>query len=154
MIECLLTPLELEQIAWVAGKRQLLNRAGRDAHGFTGDPIEIHMQGAAAEFAVAKTFNVFWNAVVEWGQVKTLSGDVGNLQVRSTPYWDGKLILHETDPDDAGFMLVVGKPPLLGVVGWCYGRDGKQTQFWRTDVREPCFMVPQAHLKPTKQRAE
>jgi hypothetical protein len=114
-------------------------------HGYTGDGWGVNINGAAAEMAVARYFDRFWSPLA-LGDLSAQPGDVGPYQVRSTTRTMGSLILHEDDPDDARFYLVITEPPLCRIVGWISGRDGKQARWWREDVREPAYFVPQSAL--------
>jgi len=43
---------------------------------------------------------------------------------------------------------VVGRMPVLRIVGWVIARDGQQRRYWRTDIRHPAYLVPQRDLEP------
>lgn len=125
----------------VGVERQLraLRFARRDRHGYDGDGWTIHLHGAASELCVA------WLLNQPWGDTPELDydGDVGpGVQVRWTPLQHGGLLVHPSDPDDHAFVLVRGRLHAFDVVGWAYGREAKQPQFWRTDIREPAFIMP------------
>lgn len=108
----------------------------------------VDIEGAAAEMAVAKSFNLFWTPVVR--EPKELDGDVGfglqALQVRSTPRDNGRLILHDRDADDAVFVLVTGRLPEFHIRGWTTGREGKQARFQHPGDGRPAYFVPQESL--------
>lgn len=104
-----------------------------------------HITGAIAELAVAKAFNLYPSL---GAKPDTVEGDAGRFQVRSTTRLSGSLILQTYDGDDECFVLVVGRPPCLDIVGWIRGGDGKRPEWWRTDVRYPAYFVPQAALRP------
>ncbi len=109
----------------------------------------VDIEGAAAEMAVAKAYNLFWTPVVQ--RPEELPGDVGRgmhaLQVRSTPREHGRLILHERDKDDAIFVLVTGRIPAFTIRGWIQGKDGKCDRFLHPGDGRPAFFVPQEHLR-------
>lgn len=156
MIEVTLTEHEIHQVALAGVMRNIVSLTAADAHRFNGTPYErwgLHIEGAAAEFVVAKKRSRFWNAVVAAEGFRGLPGDVGEMQVRSTWRRDGCLLLHESDPDDATFMLVTGALPTFRIVGWMLGRDGKKSEFWRSDTGRPAFFVPQRVLTPVGREA-
>ena len=105
---------------------------------------QYNCDGAMAEMAVAKHFGVFYDGA--YGNFK--AKDVGELQVRSTSLKRGSLLLHDSDLDDDRFILVLTfEAPVLYLCGWCYGREGKQEQYWRTDTKRPAYFYPQNFLR-------
>lgn len=119
------TELTLAVMAGVM--RQVINlKLGRtDYYGAEReDPWSKHIRGACGEKAAAKFYNLYWPGV---GQLR--AKDVGPLQVRTTE--PGKrLILHKTDDDDDRFVLVCGEGARWEVMGWCFGHEGKRTEYW------------------------
>lgn len=118
------------------------------------DGQDVHMQGCLGELAVAKALGLPWDGKffndAEW-QAWRLSGhDVSGLEVRSTRWRSGRLILHRDDNDDLPFILVrAGENAMFEIVGWYWARDGKREEWWQ-DVRRnrPCFYVPNHLLRP------
>lgn len=148
-VEVTLTWFEMFQAATVGAMRQIeaLKRNRTDRHGYKGDGWSIHINGAAAELAVAKASGRFWHALHH--APAELPGDVGRLQVRwrSKPLWD--LIVHDDDPDDAYFVLVVGDVPKLSIVGFIRGAEAKQKSYYQDPAGgRPAYFVPQAELAP------
>lgn len=143
----ILTWFEMFVCAQIGCMRQIeaLKLGRPDRHGYNGDGWNVHIHGALAECAVAKAQGRYWEPLAR--RPHELAGDVADLQVRSTQHRDGSLILHPDDPDDARFWLVItSSAPRFNVVGSIDGAAGKLKQYWRTDVREPAFFVPQAAL--------
>lgn len=101
--------------------------------------------GAVGEYAMAKWLGIDWNP---GDDLDSDTGDVAGHQVRATTHEAGCLILHPTDADDHDFTLALVGDVTVTLAGWCFGRDGKRSGWWRTDVRHPCFMVPQHALRP------
>lgn len=103
-------------------------------------------ESCCAEFAVAKLLNQYPSAIS-----KVAAPDVGvNVQVRHTDRDDGHLLVHTADQGDNPehiFVLVVGHAPQMDVRGWRYAHECQLPEYWRTDVRSPVFMVPQATLR-------
>lgn len=151
MIPVDLTLQELILAAHVGIRREVSARAvGRqNAHGFNGDTADgwsMHVEGAAAECALAKHLGGYWPMTV--GRLD-LEGDVGEgIHVRSSRRRDACLILHPDDADEGVFWLVVGQAPHFVVVGSAVGVEGKIERFWREDTGRPAFFVPQAELLP------
>ena len=113
-------------------------------------PYAQHIDGACCEAALAKLRGAEWVGVVD--DLRILRGDVGHLQVRGTKWLTGGLMLHDTDPDDAPFVLVVMLQPFYWryrLVGWAYGREGKEARWWNTvKLPRPAYLVPQEFLCP------
>lgn len=158
-----LTYFELWQAVQVGAMRNLqARRRGRpDTYGKDVTHMEggwgIHIEGAAAEMAVAKMLNVYHDGV--WAEIDRMRSDVGGLdrgarvQVRSTMREDGCLILHPEDNDRDIFYLVVGVAPRFRVAGALLAFNGKKERFWRTNTGRPAFFVPQSELGPPFERA-
>lgn len=103
-----------------------------------------NIEGAAGELAVAKYFGCRWDG--NFGNFK--AADVHNIEVRTTAWPNGKLIVHPSDPDDRRFILATGIAPRFTLVGWMTGRQAKQKRWWGELTKgRPAFNVPQAELK-------
>lgn len=151
-----LTWFEFFQAANVGVMRNMQARRLKrpDNHGKDIRDIEggwgPHIEGACAECLVAKTLNIYWEAV--WREIDKSRGDVGDYQVRSTIRENGCLLLHPENPDEAEYILVVGLAPKQRIVGKIRGSEGKKDEYWRTDTGRPAFFVPQAKLTPLPER--
>src|SRR5262245_14237971 len=148
VVESTLDWYELLQAAIVGSQRQVkrLREGMHDAHGYNGDGWSIHIEGAAAEMAYAKATNRYWSVPVA-DDFRSVPGDVGTVQIRSTPRPNGCLILHPGDRDDAPFVLAIGRAPAFDFVGWGYAGDLKRREYWREDTGRPAFFVPQDALR-------
>ena len=147
MIEVNLTLAEMSIAAQVGVRRNLeaINKNLRGKHGFDGSAWTVHIEGAAGEMAVAKTFGIYWD-----GSVNTFKngGDVQSYQVRtrSNIKWD--LIVRDDDRDDDTFILVVGQAPRFFIVGSIVGRDAKKNEFLQSYGNRPeAWFVPQSSLR-------
>ena len=139
-----LTPAEYVHAAHAGFMRQASNTCkGRiDAYGYSGIGYDLHIQGAIAEFVVAKAMRLFWTGLSAVG-----ASDVAGLQVRSSANHNYRLIVHPGDPDDAPFVLVTGNSLEYVVRGWIYGSEAKQQQYWQEPVKgRPAYFVPQSDL--------
>jgi hypothetical protein len=144
-----LTAEEVELVTWVGSRRQTfaLRQNLQHAHRFNGDGYSVHIRGAATEYVVARFTGEYWPAYV--GDPRKAPPDVGaDIEVRGTPHRDGCLIVHPGDPDASRFYLVTGTLLDLVIVGWLPGGAAKRREWWRRDVREPAFFVPQSALLP------
>lgn len=106
-----------------------------------------HIEGAAAELAVAKLYSVYWD-----GSVSTFKkADLGvRVQVRSTQLGDGKLIVRDKDPDDDIYILVTGRVPTFHIRGGIPGDHAKIQKyiFNPSGVKsgKPAYFVPPKDL--------
>jgi hypothetical protein len=108
------------------------------------------IESCGAEAAVAKYFGLYWDAVAS-GKLSALNGDVQGLEVRSTSHPNGRLILHNTDKDESPYILVRGEIPEFQIIGWMYGKDGKQMEFWEGRTGRPAFFIPENKLRPIEE---
>lgn len=123
------------------------NVKANDRYGYGGNTAEgdkIAIAGALGEKAVAVALNVPWGGAL--GDFK--AKDVGGYQVRSTPYPNGHLLLHDEDGDNDIFILVTGKDGSYILQGWTIGRHGKLDKYLRKNIKRPCYFVPQMQLYP------
>jgi hypothetical protein len=143
-----LSPHELFQAAQVGVTRRIdnLRRTGiNEPHGTPDEAWYADITGACGELVVAKFIDRFWSG--QLGNYK--ARDAGPVQVRTTRYSDGHLLLYDTDVDDHPFVLVYGEAPEFTMAGWCYAREGKHTMYARlTPHGKPAYWVPQSALHP------
>ena len=106
---------------------------------------DYHVLGTLGEMAAAKALNLYWPAATR----PDYEGDLGEgVHIRTAHRPGQSLILHDRDPDDGLFFLVVLVSfPLFRVVGGLIGAEGKQDRYWReSGVRHPAFFVPESAL--------
>ena len=70
-----------------------------------------------------------------------------SLEVRTTEYPNGCLLLHDTSPNDSVYVLVVVSDLNAKICGWIEAKHGKQQKFWK-DGDPGCYYVPQSELNP------
>ena len=70
-----------------------------------------------------------------------------SLEVRTTEYANGCLLLHKSSPDDAIYVLVIVNDLSARVCGWIKADDGKRPEYWR-EGDPGCYFVPQSRLNP------
>lgn len=148
----ILTDEELEIAADVA---RLRNGSQRQSDRHDGKVMASSMaadlMGAEGELAVSKALGIPWDGkwlpVSIWDSWKIDGHDVGGLEVRTTNYQTGRLILQKRDKDYSPYLLVISSRPSFRLAGWVLGHEGKQDRYWATHVPRPCFMVPQNELK-------
>lgn len=135
--------------AGIARCANALERRRVGAHGFdrNHERWQIDVEGLLAEAAAAKALGLPYTPVV--GDLDTSLGDIGpGLQVRSTRYASGNLLVHDSDDDEHRFILVTGIYGVYDIRGWIYAREGKHKQLWKVNGGRGAYWVPQVRLRP------
>jgi hypothetical protein len=126
-------------------KNGVVDKAAAYSPGWSED-----LEGACAEFALAKHLNIHWD-----GSINTFKSrpDVGSLEVRVTSYPNGRLIVRPRDADDATYVLLIGICPTYRLMGCIRGFDAKRNE-WLTAPdnkgRPEAYFVPQNALSPIR----
>jgi hypothetical protein len=105
-----------------------------------------HINGAAAEIAVAKVMNRYWHASVAVFHDLADVGECIQVRWRSKDHYD--LIVRDNDQDDHYFFLVTGDMELEMIVrGYILGEKAKREQWIREHGNfAPSYFVPQVAL--------
>ena len=146
---CRLSQSELGLCSYVGTyrRRMAIHRKRSEPAGSVADPWGVDIEGACAEYVVARVKGVFWNALSD-GDISALP-DAGDLQIRHTPRLDGCLILRPKDSTEATFILVVGVAPEFRIVGQIRGSEARRDEFWQAPNNRPgAWFVPQSALSP------
>jgi len=102
-----------------------------------------NIEGALAELAYAKMAGRYYNFSVN---TFTSAPDVGNVDIRYSANDTAHLIVYDIDNDDSPYALIIGEAPTYRFAGWILGRDAKQPDYWRGDVKTPSYWIPQTGL--------
>jgi len=121
------------------------------------ESARINRAGALAELCVAEYFGVADHWVEVTDDYHGLKGDVvPGLEVRSTRWPHGGVLLHPKDDDDRLYVSVrtheANTHQRVQIVGWVSGRVGKQEKWW--DDPQPgrfCYVVPADALRPVQE---
>ena len=156
-IEIVLTNSELFSAASVGVLRRLQSIS-------KGYDKNVHAQisnwatdidGAAAEMAVSRVLGRYWSC-----HANNLHGDdvMGGIQVRSTTWPSGKLILRKRDQQHAKdtFVLVITTPPVFKIVGAIRGSAAMVPEYFQpaNDKGGEGWWVPQDRLERFPKGAE
>jgi hypothetical protein len=125
---------------------QLKHNAARDLHATDMGPWETDFQAAAAEMAVARYLNTYWDG----GLNSFKAADVaGNIQVRWSPRYNACLIIRPNDRPDHNYVLVTGSIPVFSICGWVSGESARSlVQPSTKGGGPPAWFVPQDKLRP------
>lgn len=148
-----LSPHEIRLAAFTGCERHLASRE-QDLYdkAVIIDKWDADIESAAAEMAVHKALDSFWN-----GRLNSFKGpDLGkNIQIRSTKYSNGHLILRPMDNPDHLYILVTGQIPVFTVVGRIQGREAMVDTYamqWGNGDR--AWKIPQDALKPITEESK
>jgi hypothetical protein len=107
-----------------------------------GSEWQTMIEGCLTEKAVAKFLKLHWGGC---GQINDV--DVDNVEVRSTPYEKGHLIIHKSDASDRKFYFVTGIDGNYTIRGWIWGHEAKDEKYWgELQPNRPAYNVPQEKL--------
>ncbi len=141
-----LTEQEMLEAGLIGLQRTIKSRVqclDRAKHGLVPNEWEIDILGAMAERALAKALDVYPGLGVNTFHAP----DVGDLQVRSTLYATGKLILRPGDAPGT-YVLVITQPPKFKIAGiYQFTGKGDPADWAAPDQKRPgCWAVPQDRL--------
>ena len=149
-MEIRLLPDELF-LASAVGCRRRIDSILRDAASQLPDRERIQwttdIDGACAELAACKALGWYWVALAG----RQAIGDIGQgVQVRSTRYHDGSLIIRQRDKADASYLFVTCEAPRYFIRGWLTGLEAKTDRYEQTNGHDstPFWKVPQDELYP------
>lgn len=117
------------------------------------DRIGLRRCSAASELAVSLYTGLPWHGHSVAADTDKSLADVGDdIEVRYTRYWalDALLRLDKRDQGKAArrWVLVIGEPPELRIMGWLYGHEVMVPRYWQeVGVKVPCWSVPAAELR-------
>jgi len=148
----------LKQVTAIAERRNAENRAAGQADGLVAkhnkSSVDADVEGALGEYAVATALQLDWDGAFKsyeaWQQWRTDGHDVSGLEVRTTTYPNGRLIVQPSNKNDVPYILVVVARDYSHAVikGWRWGRDVKNADHWQSHWPRPTFAMPQSLLYP------
>lgn len=142
-----LTSYEMEMAALVGVQRILENYDnGVSNLTYNASPTTMWqngVNGALGEMVLAKAANRYWSKG-ERGDT-----DVNGMDVRTTAYESGSLILHPSDDDYRVSVLITGSIGKFKIVGYIRNKEGKEVGAWEERQKgRPCFYVKPHDLIP------
>lgn len=133
---------------------------GANATNILPSALQIHIWGAKAEYAASLylntkvSTNLYTIDQYHNPSYKDSRGtDLHNgVEVRSTSYPYGELVVRKKDWDFVPYLLVFRKSPVYTLIGWCYGYEAKQSKYWKDvgNYGRPAWFVPQDDLHPVR----
>lgn len=130
--------------------RRLKATKGRykNAHGLTKSSWDIDINGALAEQAFCKAAGIYFSPNNNAFSGADIVGT--NVQVRTTSYKNGRLIVREGDDLDCVYVLAIIAFPEVTLVGWISGKDAAKKKYLDDagKKRKPAWFVPQEDLNP------
>lgn len=109
--------------------------------------IEIHLEGAWSEGAFCYIFGLPLSLGIDTFK----AADIGaNIQIRSTKYPGGKLLVKKQDNPEHIYVLMCGEFPTYRAAGYITGQEARQEKYWGELKSHysgpPCFIIPQSEL--------
>ena len=148
----------LHKIAKTARRRNAENRTAKQTDGLVSGhnktSLRADFEGAIGEWAVAKALDLEWDGEFfehgDWEVWRTEGHDVEGLEVRTTMYRFGRLIVQPSNKDDVPYVLVTLAEDYreAHLRGWSWGRDVKQPKHWQEFWARPTYAMAQSDLQP------
>ena len=147
MTDIVLSPSEIQMAAFVGCQRAVQNIQNKETYSVSGEKVDDFWQrmigGALAEAAFAKHLNLYW-----WKGAKN-TPDVGEFEIRTTPYANGCLHIKPNDPEGKQFYLLTGANGTYKIRGWYTVNEAKLHPEWlysKKEGREKQYWIPQDEL--------
>ncbi len=132
---------EILNAAIVGAQRNIINiKSGRPGvYGIAnGYDWQAHIDGAIAEYVVARELGVFWNGDI--GVLGAPDVDAGvDVEVRSTRSRKNRLVIHPDDHDERAYVLVTGHSGEYWIEGWSFAEDCKLDKYWKDPTGKDRF---------------
>ncbi len=136
--------------------RNNANNGRRDNRAPGTNAERIHQLGVGGEYALSLFTGIQWTGrffsaatlkkkVRKGGSIPDLGSDI---EVRTrTKQWH-ELLVHRNDPKAWRYVLVrFSAPNRYELVGWQYGTEVKQSQYWKRHLPYPAFAYPTPMLR-------
>lgn len=102
--------------------------------------------GCLAELAMGKFIDRYF--IPEVGTFHTKPDCLHDIEVRSTAWENGSLIIRDNDNDDRRYVCCVVTGKGVHLMGWLYGHEAKKNEFIRNpNAYRASWFVPQAKLR-------
>jgi len=148
VIEIKMSPGDISYAMTEAVSRFNFNRArGNDASKGAAptwvEQLAREVSGCLGELAIGRWMDKYPFSVFE----KRKMGDVGEFEVRTTAYVTGKLAINPNDNPERKYLLVtLPNYHTANIVGWLWGYEAQQEQYWDDKIKMPTYMVRQEFL--------
>ena len=136
---------------FIAARTAGLEQNGRSGYKSWSERMKLDIVGTCAEILVAKNLGTYFpSSVNTFHSEPDLMWNGTPIEVRSTIYPNGKLIVRDNDPENSFYVLVVGDPPNQRIAGKILGIDAKFPDYWVEGKpgTKGCWMVDQSDLNP------
>ena len=122
--------------------------------------IAQEMTGMLAELAVIAFFGIKQDPNVN--TFHKVADVLDDIEVRSTTYQNGHLILRDNDAVDRNYIFCTVNYNLVRLIGWISGKEGMSDQYFRSESTtrtmfknpravRPAHFIPQNELKDMKE---
>lgn len=119
------------------------NDASKGAAPTWVEQLAREVSGCLGEIAIGRWMDKYPFSLFEERKM----GDVGEFEVRTTAYFTGKLLINPADDPERKYLLVtLPAYNTARIVGWMWGYEAQQDQYWDTKLRIPTYVVKQEYL--------
>lgn len=145
--------LQVAQLGVMWELSAIFGKRGEHAYEHPQVAWKAHIEGAAAEYAVAKFLGIFWEPFCNQPHdVFVRKPDVGPFQVRNGEKHHYRLTLRpgrDEEKPNVPFILCTGILPNFRVRGWLYGREVIQAKYYEDPGNKgaPAWWAPIADLR-------
>ncbi len=152
-----LTDLQMLIVERYGRLRNDANKGRRDNRAPGTNAEKIHQLGVGGEYALFLATGIPWTG--RYFSPATLKRkkragepipDLGtDIEVRTrTSRWH-QLLVHRNDPKAWRYVLVrYTAPNQFDLIGWEFGVEIKQSEYWKKDLPYPAFAYPNKLLRP------
>ena len=119
------------------------NDASKGAAPTWVEQLAREVSGCLGEIAIGRWMDKYPFSLFEERKM----GDVGEFEVRTTAYSTGKLLINPADDPERKYLLdTLPAYNTARMVGWMWGYEAQQDQYWDTKLRIPTYVVKQEYL--------
>lgn len=122
--------------------------------------LQVAIDGAIGEYAVAKALNVAWDGdfkdIATWHEWRATGHDVSGLEVKTTNHPKGCLVVRPKNNEDHPYVLVIldSKARTARLAGWAWGFEAKTSSHWMSHWKDPAYALQQRELQPMSTLAQ
>lgn len=145
---------ERDEFASYCNETALAHKASAKYGASRSNAQGLHLQSVTAQMGASQALNRKWVASSHQYTLGVGLCQIDGCVVRGTTYLTGGLMLpgNDADPqlvnaDKPWVLVILAETDGLGwVAGWRIGKTARKSQWLRTDIRVPAYIVPQGQL--------
>jgi len=107
------------------------------------DSPSVRFLSLCGEIAAARFLGLYWPLAYR----KPVVPDLAGVEVFTPRNRKHNLLLHDGDTDEVRWLLVVGPPPEMEIVGWAWTAEIRTPENWAAHLPRPCYLFQQSKLR-------